>query len=519
MADMYIRHGMLYFKGGILPASRRTIYLAAFFVPALAAFLLYWVHHPAILQFCYAMVSLAFLTTLAIYIKKLHRQPILCASACLAALVLCVFLLQQQPQNYTYDRSAHIATIAYYSKDFNRLQPITPRSNEAHQPPLYYLVAGQIYRLSAYFDQKHKLLLSIASLNYFCFCMFLLYGIAFIRYTITHPFLMWLGIAALLAWPANLLHGFRISNDIPLYLAFSGSCYHFMRWYKEERIAELRYTVLWMALAFAIKNSALLLPIIFTTLLARKYCRGRNPLRWPRQLIRALRAVPLKPLRLALILLAVALASGLGRNAYNAYVLGHTTIIEGKASARSQFRFDLAPLEFDVFALMATPYAYDKAGRDNLFWNMFIRTLSFGEYNWNGIVHAKALNFFMVCLWAFMAAAMLLLWKQKRPLGWAGFYGVHIGLILAGIAFIRMYFNGFVPWADARHVYSIIVFFLVAYLSLLEQFRTADRSAYALGVALLAAYLYLSLVHIALQLSFDNILPIPKGGYKAAINY
>jgi hypothetical protein len=71
-----------------------------------------------------------------------------------------------------------------------------------------------------------------------------------------------------------------------------------------------------------------------------------------------------------------------------------------------------------------------------------------------------------------------------------------------------MYFNNFMAWGDARHLYPVICFFLSGYLSQLEGLKVQYKPLYLGGIALLATYGCLAVYHVLLQLVYDKPLPI-----------
>lgn len=450
---------------------------------------------PLILNISSLMALYVLLIVAWIYYRQLRARPELLIVSWLALGVLFLFLLHKSVWAYTYDLTAHTSTIEYYASHFS-IPPET-LGGEAHQPPLYYTLAAATYRLAGLFTGGDDQWRVVIDLNFFFFSLFLLYGILSIIFTIKSRWLAFLGTVALLAWPANILHCCRISNDILVYLAFAGCAYHVMRWYKGSDIKQGNFAILWLGVAFATKNSAAILLISLLSLAALTYCRGKNPWGWIGQLRTLSYRKHIKPVRLALLFLLVCMAAGYGRNLYGAMQDQNVSILNGIAASVS-FHFVPAEFAFDFGKYLTQPYVTVDlpASRNELFWNFFLRTLSFGETGWNGATQAVILDVLLLTLWGYLIASMLI---YRCSLGWAGYFSVFTGWSLIGLAFIKMLFYGH-PWADARHIYFITVFFLLACLNMLERQRHANAMLYLCGLALLTGYMGASIVHIALQL-------------------
>jgi hypothetical protein len=423
----------------------------------------------------------------------------LIAMITLAAVFLMGNLMLRPHENvYVYDVQKQKPTILYFSNHFG-YQPMTPET-ECNQAPLYYFLSGALHRALVLLKapgQKYIDWRGVVSLNYFFYMLFLIYALQCFRYGIRSRGLVLLASAVLLAWPSNILHTYRLGNDILLYLAFTASVYHYTRWYREDAASEMHKSLLWMAVGFATKTSMLMLPMAMLFLTARKI--GWRPAAW-----RAL-VVVLGGRRFftsaAMLLLLLAVAAGLGRNAYYAFTLGNTTILEAKPDAPAEIKITPALLGFDVWNYIKNPYSY--ADGDTYYWNFFLRSLSFGEYIWSGVAQAIGVNVFMALMWAYLLANMGWRVGCKIPFGWAGYWGILIACMIASSAAIRMYFAEFIPWADGRHIFPAVVFFLLAYMHLLETSPPVaagrQRWNYRVGIAILLGFLVFSMAHDLIQ--------------------
>jgi hypothetical protein len=432
-------------------------------------------------------------TMLCIFCYALRRRPELMLLSGAALMVLFSAYLReiiQQP----YDTAQHMENILYYAQ--NHMFPPPNHHWESGQPPLYYTLAGLLYNATGFFTQTPTYRWEcVRALNFVLFECFLLYGVLLILRTIRSRFLSFVGIAALLFWPANMVHVGRISNDILLNLSFVAASYHFLRGYKRYDVAQLCYAIMWVAVALATKSSSLAL---ITALSLNTLATHAPALRHitPRQIL-----ARLKPFRMVLLLVLIGLSLGYGRNLYNVLHYENISIIAGKEDRSSLF----VPSEFayfDYWAFITEPYVRFGVpeSRNELYWNFFPRTVSFGEFQWQGTLQAVALNcalmamFLYLCILTFTRAII-----QQRPLGQSRYFLILTGCMMFALAFVKVHFYGH-PFADARHLFSVIPFFLLSYLHTLALWRHLNRRIYSLGVVLLLIYLSASLVHYYLQL-------------------
>ena len=478
------------------PAIKKTVpFLALWYLALVWTVSHNFISHPKVLDISYTLAFFAFAGAIFINYKVLGKEVRLFALVSLSTLAQFIFLLQQQPQGYTYDIIAHLSTIGYFAQHFSP-QPIT-MGGESHQPPLYYALAGAVYWFTNLFQMQKETdaLISLGGLNFFLFSMFTLYGICMIIDNIKTPLLKWLGIGALIFWPANLLHSFRISNDILLYLSFSGCIFHFLRWTKINTARDLQRSILWMTVAFGTKNSALLLPIMIAPLVVRAFYYEKKILPWAK-------------LCLPLAALLLMMSCGLGRNVYNAYTQGNASAFEGKYGDPSTFIYSPALIEFDYQAFRDFPFTYTPTGMDTLFWNMHLRSMHFGEYCWNGVDNASLLNLFLLAMFGYTTLMCSVLALRQRVSACTLIYGVFALECIVATALMRMYAHGFEAWSDARHLYMVVTFFLVYYLTITESLRTYCKPLYWVGVFILLGHTLSSVDHIVLQLTYGKSLPV-----------
>jgi hypothetical protein len=453
----------------------------------------------------------ALLIVLCLYARVFRNQQhlfYLCAPAFLA---MFLYMFNYPSSNVQYDWWQNITTIQYYAENYF-IPPEHDKTAEAHQAPLYYMIAGLIYKLSFLITKPDvtSTWQVQQAFSFLCFATFLLYGILILQRTIRSQFLCLLGISLMMYWPSNIMHCGRISNNIIIYMAFTGCAYHMMAWFSEHKLKELNRAFIWMGIAFATQTSAIILIASFASLILYHCCNGHKPSQWLNILFaRASQPLPyrtqLRPLLWGMVVMMLGIAASYGRNFYNYLENNSVSIIFGTSALPAQF----VPWFFFTLNLplyIANPYIVGGENEyiiNSQFWSFYLRSMSFGQMTWNGRWQAIAMNVLMLCQWAYLVFSMtyFTLYK-KRSLGWAGYYGIFLFFCVGAQAAAKALIPEFSYfWADARYVYAVVVFFLVCNLSILQYWRNeANPAPYWLGVGLLACYNLLSFIHIYLQL-------------------
>lgn len=432
-----------------------------------------------------------------IFFRVLRTRPDLLVIGIAGLALLMVFLVQRFPAGYTYDIENHRNNIRYYASHLSI--PSAEQGEIAHQAPLYYMLAGLTHHLTLTVSNDSDAWFVVTCLNYFFYAMFLLYGIQILRKAIPLKSLQQLGVLALVLWPSGILHATRISNDILLYLSFAGCAYHFIQWRRYHATKQLNIALLWLAVGFATKNSALVLAL---ALLLVSLCH-RTP-------HTALRDMFKYCSRLTCLVLVLTLAAGIGRTAYYAIGNPNTSLLEGKPNQHAQFALNPPELlTFHYSNYLAEPYLrYDPTPTKpsttpyEQFWGFFLRSLSFGEYSWAGRTQASVANFMLLGMFVCYAFIALTAKQPRRPSRSTDF-SLFLGCCMAALIGVKAYFGGFPPWSDARHLHPIVIFFLASYLHDLCRVRRSGNRMFALGVVLLLGYVSAAAVHMYLQMDYS----------------
>lgn len=449
--------------------------------------------------------SIVLLAALGIYYRVLRHRPAVFALAWAGLMILFTVIVTKLYWVYQYDFTANTITIRHYAETL-RL-PNYDMRGESHQAPLYYILAAIVYRLAEPRAGEPDCWYYVQELNFFFFAMFLLYSIVTLLKVIPSRFLATAGIAALLLWPGNILHIGRISNNILIYLSFMGCAYHFMGWHRDRSLQQLNLALIWMGVAFATQTSAVVLLASTVSLALLKDLWGKPLARWRQA---ALTPVPynthLKPLRAGLLIALIGISAGYGRNFYNYLTDSKVSVIFGTHTRSSVF----IPSELftlDVEKFIAYPYIAinpEQHSVNRQFFGYFLRSMSFGQFTWNGTQQAVIMNALILLMWCYLAGAMLY-WRiaLKRPLEWSGYFGVFLGYSVIAMASAKMLIHEWSYfWADVRYIYAIVPFFLLSYLYLLHLLKQAEKPRiYLPGLALILAYGGFSAFHLYLQLA------------------
>ena len=454
---------------------------------------------------------LMLLLGLACYGRVLQKTPHLFFISAAGLWLMFVYIFNHPILDNQYDWLQNISAIQYYANSIKL--PVHNELLEAHQAPLYYEIAGGIYKLGSIIWDSNStdLWLLLQAFSFGMFALFLLYGVMIIQRTIRSPFLVTMGVCALMFWPANLLHCGRISNNILIYLTFTGCAYHLLAWFEGGDLKQLNRALLWMGIAFGTQTSAAILLASFITLSLYQH-GNRYPMRqWPRIFMTLATtsrpdAMLMKPLLSGMIVLCVGIILGYGRNFYNYLQNDQVSVIFGTYAGATSF----VPSLYFTFSLkqyLTHPYIVINSAQHLInmqFWGYLLRSMSFGQHTWNGSYQAVVLNILLLCQWLFLGISMYY-WrirKKHMPEG-CGYSAVFLFYSVAALACAK----ALIPelsyfWADVRYVYPVVVFFLVVYLGLLQQLeKKGYKTVYGLGLALLAEYNLFSFIHIYLQLA------------------
>lgn len=358
-----------------------------------------------------------------------------------------------------YDGRAHASTISYIAK-YETLQPISAKRSEAHQPPLYYVTAATIYSVSKWLGFN-----SFAPLNFtalLIFTIFLIYAARLTVAVLSIPWLRYLVIVAIMAWPANLVHCCRVTNDIPMYAIMMMFVYYSVIWYQREERHVAFYMIALAALGFLVKASAIVMLAMGLTAGLCKLWQRAN-LAWIHH------ALPRKMPLLMLILAAFAMSNTARVVHYNYTHHQNLPHLLGTAAkpkyAKPIINIPDHYFTFDYRRFLQKPL--DTRARN--FWNVHAKSFLYGR---NKPLKHREFAILLNTTFLLVVLSSLLLLCYRRivtrppaniPELLIGFYGCMIAAMISIQVVDPMH-----GWAEVRHVYPAVVIFLLFYASMIQ---------------------------------------------------
>jgi hypothetical protein len=325
-----------------------------------------------------------------------------------------------------------------------------------YHPPLYYLLAGAVWRWTQWLGLPGAETLQLLAL--LLWLVFLAASAGALRLALPRAGVgLPLATTALVLWPGGFLHGLEIGNDPPLYAAAGVASWFMLRWWRGGRRGHLLGMALAIALALMTKSNALVLAAAAAALLGLRLLHRRPPRLW----LKAAGAVAI---------MAAGAALNLGVR-YWQYRHGEVSnwLIANAGALGASLRVPVslrAFLPLDVPVFLTTPWLdvySDASGRAD-FWNYLLRSALSGEFSFDGAV-ARWISY----LWG--AALLWLLWLLLLPQRWRGCSRrslwreapwLVLGLLwLASLITLRIK----TPYAcsnDFRYVLPLLLPFLVA---------------------------------------------------------
>lgn len=408
-----------------------------------------------------------------------------------AAAFYVIHFVYTQPLEHNPDAASHIAYLRYVAE--NHAIPAPSVCSECHHPPVYYLAAGTLWHaLSAagVADPARGVqLLSLA-----LFLTFVVVSAATLARLVLRPYQQVLATALVALWPYSILNSTRISNDIGLYATSAWVFYSLVRWYQDGRSR-------WLASASAIAVLSLFIKESAFTLVAA--ILGVTALGIAKAADRRRTAAAALPFVAAMTLIAA--LQGIFRGNQAAGILPRVL-----GSAYKPESAELAPrtlrayLTFDFKAFLSTPYA--EAGMrthrslEPTYWNHLVKSSVLGTRN-QFVFHmpgaidtstklAVALNFALLALTAFLAAALAITWRHRsasRPL---------CLVTVACYVAVGLGFHLIIPaghHADFRFIFPVVVPMAVLFVDAMDALRQRGSVLWHGGYLTANVFLALSL--------------------------
>ena len=156
--------------------------------------------------------------------------------------------------------------------------PTNKQCWECFQPPLYYIAASSVAKISDHLGIENRLPL-LQSLSLFLFMTFLLFAAAFFALLFSNPTQLAIAFSLLVFWPSGIMSSVRIGNDVLFYAIYAIPFYFLSRWLVERRFGYLIACAMLAAFAPLVKSTGFLLwallgcVVVFDTFKQRRFER------------------------------------------------------------------------------------------------------------------------------------------------------------------------------------------------------------------------------------------------------
>lgn len=329
------------------------------------------------------VIFLSLVLLVAALSRHLRLNALQYAVLALAVLVSLAYLAETNSYTRTFDvymGGGHRDYIQYLIE--HRRLPHPGTGWEYHQPPLYFAVAA-LTKAGLVGTRNHGDFWAQLLALYF-WTIFLTASLATLRLAFrTSRLALAFASLALCLWPAGIIHGIRIGNDVPLYAFYSLAFFYTLRWWAGRRFRYLIWGGVWAGAALLTKTSALAVWAVLGILLLAHASRAwRQRRENPRQLRLAGQGVLLLGL-----LFASAAMLNLGNNLWH-YWQGdtrHWLLANVASTINPHLGVGNAPVNFLVFDLktyLLEPFIStwdDRYGRQ-YFWNFLWRSALTSEF-------------------------------------------------------------------------------------------------------------------------------------------
>ena len=400
-----------------------------------------------------------------------------------------------------HDTGGHIEYMTYIIRHL-KIPPIFGGWTYYH-PPAYYSLSAIFLIFSAAllnaqaffasggntsFSPDHYKLLQLTSLYWYLGYLFFMRRI--ITCCIHQKSLSLIALAIIIVWPIGQIIATRIGNDLPVY-CFTAACIYFLlEWLETKNFDHLAYATIVASFSIAFKSSGLVLfAIIFAAILIagwRSFFQKdnfRKSIFW-----------------VSVVVALVCAGSNFGRTYYAKYtqqlqqsaLVGNAQVLGSSLRVGNEARNFL---HFDWENYLGRPYYHpweDKGGRQ-YFWNTFLKSSLFGEFDWKFPVLAKLLGalFLMMIFYLLTTASFIipeLSGQEKRRLG---LMTTAIICLVAGLIFLRLQFP-FSCSNDARYIFPATGLFAILYMVVVHKHLLKQRMALGL-IGLIAGVVFTDL--------------------------
>jgi len=267
-----------------------------------------------------------------------------------------------------------------FLKDHLRL-PNPGQGWEYHQPPLYYAMAA----FSVMIVEPLFGLNWIESLRLFsvvCYGVFLIYAYSSVRYVCRFSKLRYFALALLVFWPAGVIHASRVGNDVLMYTFSAMSFYYLLRWWRTGKMDHFDASLLFLFLGLLTKSSAVIVAGVLAGLLILKMF-VEHPRLYVNEIAKSVAVI------------AFAFAINLGDNIYFAMKDGSDWLLVNVGNSLHQGLkvanglVNYVYLDLSIFFKEAYTSTWEDWGGRQYFWNFFLKSSLFSEYQFDSLWHKR----------------------------------------------------------------------------------------------------------------------------------
>jgi hypothetical protein len=452
---------------------------------------------PAIFGFCvylsFIALAVAALWSYALKLGRVENSTIIVST--LAAFCWVFAMATTTATDRAPDGWGHIEYIRYVAEHFSIPNPAA--GWQYYHPPLYYFIAGSIYKTAAWAGLDALFITRFFSL--ICMLIFQFFGLKYIGTVIDHVRVRFYTVTILSFAPLMLALSGRLNCEIMLYALWAAFYYYLLLWFTTLRTRYLAYCVALCGVGMLTKTSAIVM--VFTLCCTGAWWWWKKQIQFRKLATRSMVCLS--------ILLLCATISNVARTAYHANDNASTDFLVSNHTADPMASAGFVgnkPENFyipDRYFLFDVPYfSYwdQESGRRN-FWVGYIKSLSFGDFNWSHGLFVGAINMLTAAsMIGFLIGGTYLFLTRHYQSRWIVLL-ISVATTFAAHLAFRLHYE-FIVTQDARYTYPVIIPYVAGLGYITQQvIRTAPcfiiRDAFNLLVMLLAlAYATFSIYYV-----------------------
>jgi hypothetical protein len=442
-----------------------------------------------------AILILEMITLLYFFLKNHFQLPKKIVLVIVLGVLLRMLYLSYTPYtDRTYDvlePGGHLDYITYVATNFHLPNPNMDSGWEYHQAPLYYITAAVVYKISENLALNSLSLLQVLSLLYST--VFLMFGVLLLQRICKREWLFFTATALLVFWPSGIIHSIRVGNDPMYYMVSVIGLYFLMQWIIGKQSKHFYIAALFVALTIATKLNGLLVLGIFVCffllhMVSDRRAIGRNGQlkkahenecdisnlhqgRWL-DLKQQHTAAYLKKTLFLISVVVLACSFSLFRNALTALQDPHFDILNGSSAYTMNRGLSVGNnvtnfLYFDIKTYITKPFTdtWNDVGGRQYFWNFFLKSMLFGEFNFPSAIEQHVAKFLSALLLQMMVVFFVGFFVSIRK-----FKPLHFMLLFWWMLSVLslLYYRHtypFSPNGDFRFIFPAIIPFIYFYLA------------------------------------------------------